>query len=163
MSEKITVSFGITVPGAEAYSSRRADAFYETTVRDGETLEQAYARAWAVVQAQAEMGAGHGPSASTPPSDRPAAASPQGERFRGLPAQRVEANARLDEVGVRSQAWRNDFIAEAEQKRVPMGELGEFFQETFDLRMQDFRPRNGGGKPWQRRPQRGGGYGHYRS
>jgi hypothetical protein len=51
--DKITVQTGVT-KNLGNYESLRLDAHYETSVKEDETVEQAYARAWQVIEAQVD-------------------------------------------------------------------------------------------------------------
>jgi hypothetical protein len=48
MSENVRVSLGVTINTGN-FESARLDASYETEVRAGETVEDAFDRAWKVV------------------------------------------------------------------------------------------------------------------
>ena len=51
MADRITVQTGVT-KNIGNYESVRLDAHYETEIRTGETVEQAFARAWEVAETQ---------------------------------------------------------------------------------------------------------------
>lgn len=51
MTDRITATFGLTI-NLGNYESARIDCQYETDVREGETIEEAYDRAWSIVDEQ---------------------------------------------------------------------------------------------------------------
>lgn len=53
MGERLTVSLGLT-KNLGNFNSLRLDAHFETDLKQGESVEEGYERAWAVVEKQIE-------------------------------------------------------------------------------------------------------------
>jgi hypothetical protein len=54
MADRVTYSFGMTLPGAQPYSSLRFDVSYDSDVVKGEKAEDAFERVKAFVMERAD-------------------------------------------------------------------------------------------------------------